>query len=77
MWWLFVKLVEDASTVIYEYGFESQELTGMIEHNKKTGESVIIKATEKDALYPKGWTIRHFYKVVKEGFPDKRMIAIG
>ncbi|MFP3040701.1 hypothetical protein LQZ19_02655 [Treponema primitia] len=74
MWWLFVKMVEDASAVVYEYGYESKELTGMIKYNKKSKVITLTKLAagdyEKD---PSG--VNKFYALTRERFSEKKEIA--
>jgi hypothetical protein len=74
--WRFEKLVEDASAVIYEYGYDVPlEVSGIIEYDKTTGEITISKKADKDCLND-DWTKEKFYLLIKDGFPDKRTIAI-
>jgi hypothetical protein len=76
MWWWFYQIAVDPSGAIYEYGYESPEPTGIIEYIKATETITIIKKAEKD--FPdNNRTKEKFYKIIQEGFPKKRIIAIG
>jgi hypothetical protein len=74
--WRFEKLVEDGTAVIYEYGYDVPlDVSGIIEYDKITGEITISKKADKD--FPDGeWTKEKFHLLIKDGFPDKKTIAI-
>jgi hypothetical protein len=76
MWWWFYQLAVDPSGAIYEYGYESPEPTGIIEYVKATDDIIITQKADKD--FPDNDSTKEmFYKVIKEGLPKKRIIAIG
>jgi hypothetical protein len=78
MWWYFVKLNQTKDIVIYSYGYESKELTGVFEYNRKTQETKIIKfATNDSESVQKVFPIPAYRLVVKYGAPDERIVAIG
>jgi hypothetical protein len=74
MWWYFVKLTETGHSVTYSYGFESHELTGVFEYDKKTDKTKIIKYADNHS--EKAQIPAH--RLVKLcGAPQERMIAFG
>jgi hypothetical protein len=78
MWWYFLKLNETEKTVIYSYGFESKELTGVFEYDKKTDTTNVIKyANNHTAADQKADPLPAFMLVKTYGAPDERVIAFG
>jgi hypothetical protein len=76
MWWWFYRIAVDDTGALYEYGYEDKTPTGEIEYIKATGDIIITKKADKD--FPDNDSTKGmFYKVVKEGFPEKRIIATG
>ena len=78
MWFDTKKVEENNDVVIYEYGFESHDLTGKLSLSKRDG---IVALINKDANYDENrfkWIaarVRHFFP--EENYPDKRMFATG
>jgi hypothetical protein len=76
VWWWFYRIAVDDTGALYTYGYESPEPTGEIEYINATDDIIIIKKADKD--FPDNDdTKEKFYRVVSEGFPEKRIIAIG
>ena len=80
MWWLFAKETETPEYVTYRYSTESENLDGMIVHDKATWKSVVSSPSAKDRKTP--WkadlTLTRFNRwVVIEGYPDHRMVVVG
>ena len=46
-------------------------------YNKRYGKYSIIKAAENDTEKGAEWALDHMVKLVKEGLPNERMVAIG
>jgi hypothetical protein len=78
MWFDTKKINEDENLVIYNYGFETHELTGSFSLSKDDG---TIKLIKKDKDYSENifkWIVGHVqYRFPKENYPEKRMIATG
>jgi len=78
MWFDTKKIEENEKTVIYAYGFGTHELTGKFLLSKENADVVLI---EKDKDYADdifNWIKGHVsYRIPKEGYPDKRMVATG
>ena len=72
------KIEETEKGFVYEYGFETHELTGKFLLSKEDNSIVLIK---KDKDYDDNifsWIKGHArYRLPKEGYPDKRMVATG
>ena len=80
MWWLFAKETETPEYVTYRYSTESENLDGIITHNKSTWKSVVSSPSSKDRKTP--WkadlTLTRFDRwVVTEGYPDRRVVIVG
>jgi len=78
MWWYFIKITEDENIVSYKYGFETKEVTGIFEYDKKTNTTKIIKYAENHSEEMQRIDPLPAYILVKKyNSPDKRMIAFG
>ena len=78
MWWYFIKLKEDKDFVTYSYGFETREVTGVFEYDKKTDTTKIIKYADNHTEKDQKIDPLPAYRLVKEhGAPDKWTIAFG
>jgi hypothetical protein len=78
MWWYFLKLSESEKHVTYSYGFESKELTGVFEYNKKTDTTNIIKYANNHSEGDQKADPLPAYMLVKIcGAPNERVIAFG
>ena len=80
MWYVFRKMTETKNSILYAYGFESEETTGQFEYDKSSEETRILKFSDKHTEEVRN--IKHFnftvYKLIhKYGAPDERMIAYG
>ena len=79
MWWLFVKAAETANQIIYRYSTESQDLDGEIVFDKITEEWGISRRSARDR--DSNWCCmkaeEKFWRVVEEGFPERRKVVIG
>ncbi len=79
MWWLYVKVEETENRFIYHYSTETKELDGEIIYDKKAKEWKVTRPCAKDV--GSKWRINKseekFWHVAEEGFPDRRMVAIG
>jgi len=74
MWWYFVKINETETSIIYDFGYESRELTGQFEYNKAEEKAKIIKGPDKSAYRHFDYTV---YQLIKSGAPDTKTIAYG
>ena len=79
MWWLFEKVSEAATQIIYRYSRESNECSGRIVFDKQTHDIVEFMHCAKDhSEFDKKVAIGKFICcVVDEGFPDKRKVVCG
>jgi len=79
MIWYYEKLAEDDDSVIYAYrpNKKDAEPGEIMYAKKKNDDPVILKAAPGDNDFAASWASGHFLKVVKDGFPDKRMVMIG
>ena len=79
MGWLFVKAAETANQIIYRYSTEAEDLDGEIIFDKVTEEWGISRPSAKDRDH--NWLCmkaeEKFWHVVEEGFPERRMVAVG
>ena len=77
MWWYYIKKIDDAEKVIYSYGRETKTVSGELMYNKKELSYSVIKPADGDTKEKAEWALDNVVKLVKAGFPDKKMIAIG
>ena len=78
MWWLYVKIEESENLIVYHYSTETRDLDGEIVYNKNTREWKVTRPCIKDdCAWCIGKSEEKFRHVVEEGFPDRRMVAIG
>jgi hypothetical protein len=75
MWWYFVKIAETETSIIYDFGYESRELTGRFEYNKAEKKAKIIKGPDKSAYSHFDYTVLQL--IEDAGAPDKKTIAYG
>ena len=79
MWWLYIKIEENEDRFVYLYSRESKEPDGEIVYDRKKEEWEVTRPCLKDFNSPFNIDAaeRKFWHVVEEGFPDRRMVAIG
>jgi hypothetical protein len=77
MFWRYKKLSETEKTVVYAYSRETKEMTGELLYEKTTGDYSVLKVADNDTDSLAEWALSHLPKVIKKGFPDKDMVAIG
>lgn len=79
MWWLYVKVKETEELIIYHYSTETKELDGEIVYKKGPKEWEVTRpcAKDKDSRWCIDKSEEKFWHVIEEGFPDRRMVAIG
>jgi len=77
MAWYYEKQEEDQAMVIYGYGPETKEATGQLMYNKNTKEITILKIADNDTQFGADWAAGHLLDVVKDGYPDNKIIMIG
>jgi hypothetical protein len=77
MWWYYIKLTDDNEKAVYAYGWETKETTGQLMYDKATDEYSILKIADNDNQKGAEWALSHLPKVIKKGFPDKDVVAIG
>ena len=78
MWFEVKKIEETEKTVVYAYGYETHELTGKFVLYKDNSSIVLIEKDKDYADNSFGWIKGHAsYRLPKEGYPDKRIVAIG
>jgi len=77
MSWYYVKLNEDDALVIYAYGWETKETTGKLMYDKNTKKVTVIKVADNDDEKSVKWAAGYLLDVVKNGYPEKKVIMIG
>lgn len=77
-WWY--KLIQKTSReYIYAYSRESEILDGVIIYDTTTKTARIEKesSTDSESIISLNASLRHFIKVVREGFPAERHVCCG
>ena len=74
MWWHFVKLNENDSSITYAFGYESRNTTGIFEYDKK--KAIITKDFDGDTTYYE-FDLAILQLIEDYGAPDKKTIAYG
>jgi len=79
MWWFVKKISDNSDKVIYSYGFETKEQSGIIEFDKKVEELSLTKLADGDnEKIASRFLFRHLYRIiVEENCPNERQIAIS
>ena len=77
MLWYYEKKADDPNSVIYAYGWNTKEKTGLLKYEKTTKKIDILKIADNDTQKGAEWAALHLLNVVKDGYPEKRTIMIG
>lgn len=77
MWWYYKKLIDDEQKAIYQYGYTTKEVSGQLVYDKLKHDYQVLKAADGDTDKGAVWALSHLPKLIREGFPDKRIVAIG
>ncbi|GHV13677.1 hypothetical protein FACS1894219_08800 [Clostridia bacterium] len=78
MWFDTKKIEETPEAVIYEYGYETHELTGRFVLSKNDDKLILLQRDKDYSQSRFDWITGHVcYRFPKENYPDKRMIATG
>ena len=77
MIWYYNKISEDNNSVVYAYGWNTQETTGQLKYDKITEEYSVIKIADNDTQKGAEWALTHLCDVIEEGFPEKTRVMIG
>lgn len=79
MWWLVKKVDDSADKVVYSYGFETKEQSGVVKFDKASENFSLTKlAVNDDERIATRFLFRQLYRLItEEGCPDERQIAIG
>lgn len=78
MWWYLIKESDNGIRVVYNYGYESYEVSGQIGYNRQTEEFQYLKPADGDSERGMRLLAPHIVGIVlSENAPDKRMIATG
>jgi hypothetical protein len=75
MWYYFKKKSEKNGIFVYDYGYQSKEMTGEVRFNKLTNETNVIKLAKNDdgkIQIPPVYSV-----VVRHNAPYEQMIAYG
>lgn len=77
-WW-YKLLRRTEHEYVYAYSRESEALDGIIIYDMTTGEARIEResATDDGNAVSLRASLRHFNKVVREGFPERRHVCCG
>ena len=79
MWWMFEKISEIDSIVLYAYSRENRNLDGRISINRNTQEIILIRPSAEDAgsEFAENTAIEKAWRIIAMGYPDRRQIACG
>ena len=78
MWWQLKKISEDVQEIVYGYGCQSHNISGLLRVDKNTEKVEYKKLADGDTPSRFLWFAPHvWHTCFKEGAPDERMIAIG
>jgi hypothetical protein len=77
MLWYYNKISDNATFVVYAYGWNTKETTGQFKYDKKTGKIAIIKIAENDDQKGAEWAASFIGKLLEKGLPEKTHIQIG
>lgn len=79
MWWFVKKTVDNTDKVIYSYGFETKEQSGIVEFDKKAEQFSLAKLAigDNEKLVSR-FLFRQLYRIItEENCPNERQVAIG
>ena len=78
IWW-YEKIHEDENRIIYAYACERKPLDGRIIYSVSDKETIMDTpcTRDKDNEYLQKRSLRHFLKVVENGFPEKENVCCG
>ena len=79
MWWMFEKISEMNSIVLYAYSRENRNLDGRISINRDTQEIILIQPSSEDAgsEFAENKAVEKAWRIIALGYPDHRQIACG
>lgn len=77
MWRYLKKQQDDDNQIVYAYGRETRETTGLIRYDKHTGEITCMQLTEGDTQRSAERFFVHAWPTIKNGAPDTRQVATG
>lgn len=78
MWWYFRKKKEDEKYIYYNYSRESRICDGLIRYDKTSDIAEMVKPCSVDTIdFDIDVACQKMYHVVKDNFPDTRMVACG
>ena len=79
MWWLFEKRSESGQYVEYAYSRESRNLDGRVRVFRTGERAEMLQACGVDVEdeASQAWAVTKALRLAREGFPDRRMVAVG
>ena len=79
MWWMFEKISDTGSIVLYAYSRENRNLDGRISINRDTHEIIMIQPSAEDSgiKFAEDKAIEKAWRIIALGYPDHRQIACG
>ncbi|GHT83559.1 hypothetical protein FACS1894137_04990 [Spirochaetia bacterium] len=77
MWFYFRQKSEDNGIVVYEYGFESKELTGEVRYNRMTKKAEVIKLAKNDPQMDTTFATHSFVNHHTTNGETEGMVAYG
>lgn len=79
MIWNFEYISDKAGRIVYKYSRDDSTLDGKIEHDKTKNEARILVPCRKDSRSEilQDWSLSHFTKVIKAGFPESLRVCCG
>jgi hypothetical protein len=75
MWYYFKKKSEKNGIFVYDYGYQSKEMTGEVSFNNHTKKTEVIKLAKNDNIKVQLPPV--YGVVVKHNAPQEDMIAFG
>ena len=77
MWWMVRKMDEDNERIVYAYSRESRKLDGRFEYLKGDDRIRFEQLAEGDTDADVRFFAPHALRLIHQGAPDEKMIAIG
>ena len=79
MWWYIKKQNETEQEVVYDYGFETKDISGTVVYDKISQEFTLQNLAANDnKKIAERFLFRHLYRLIHdENCPNERQIAIG
>ena len=79
MRWYYKLIEKGINFYLYAYSRESKDFDGQIRFDTETGKTTLVtpSAVDMDSKFLQGKAQEHFWKVVRDGFPEERSVCCG